>query len=678
MLADDLAEMRAEVATDDLRGALARTLRKLDKANASKEELVAAVYRAAKDAAAAVSVPPVPKPDRDRRKADPETAICLLADWQLGKSTPEYDSEVAANRLRAYASKVVDLIALQRSHHPVREARVYLLGDLVEGELIFPGQCVDEATEALTPDGWKRLSDLDGLPIAAYDADAESFRFEVPSALNVYNHDGPMVWHRSRSVDHLATPQHRMLIRTRKEHPWKEFRAADVKPSRWVRTAVPEWAGEWVAPPVEPSDKCPGWAWTCDTADLAALIGWIVSEGSVGYGEVAIWQSRQANEAKWSELHDLLMRVVPTMPGQASRPVTFSANADGFYIYSVPFAAWVTKHFKRSARDVRLPAWVKGWPKRELLALMDALLKGDGHHWPSASPRYTSTSDRLLDDVQEVCLRLGWSSRLGERITTPYSIRGGHGVGSRRVLSIITRPDRVVTTVGQVAYRGRVWCPTVSTGWWLMRRNGKVMVTGNSHRIDASLYRQLFDGAALLAEVVRTIASAVERVRVVGVIGNHGALGGPVRREMHPESNADAMLYNIARLSTHDPRIEWPETLVAGERAWVATDTVLGRTWLLFHGDQVKGGSFGLPYYGFQKRLLGWYTSKGAYDYAASGHWHVPSRLVFNTVTHWGSGSPESANTYAQEYLASGGQRPSQWLLFQGEKGITSEWLVRL
>lgn len=323
----------------DLKAAHVRTLRALEKANASRDELVDAVYRAAKDAAAGMHIRPVPTPRIDKRKADPEVAICILADWQLGKITPAYSSEIAAQRIALYAEKALRLIELQRTHHPVKEARIYLLGDLVEGEEIFPGQ---------------------------------------------------------------------------------------------------------------------------------------------------------------------------------------------------------------------------------------------------------------------------------------------------------------------------------------------------SHRIDASLYAQLFNGAEILAGVVRRIASSVEKVRVVGVIGNHGAIGGPVRRSYHPESNADAMLMNVARMLVRDERVEWPEVLVSGERAWYAIDEIYGKRWFLFHGDQIKGGAFGFPWYGFGKKLLGWATSVEPFVYSASGHFHVPVRFQMNAITHWGAGSPESANTFAQEYLASGGQEPSQWLLFQGKEGVTAEYLVRL
>lgn len=325
---------------EELRAANRRLLRQLDRAQASRAELVDAVYRAAKDAASSITVPPVPAPPRDRRKASPEVAICLLADWQWGKTTPEYNSDVAAERVDRYAEKAVKLIGLQRSHHPVTEARIYLLGDLLEGEEIYPGQ---------------------------------------------------------------------------------------------------------------------------------------------------------------------------------------------------------------------------------------------------------------------------------------------------------------------------------------------------AHRIDASLYSQVFRSAEALAGVVRRIATAVPKVKVVGAIGNHGAMGGPIRRAYHPETNFDAMLYNVARMLVKDePRIDWAETFVAGERAWYATDDVMGKRWFLFHGDQIKSASFGIPWYGYSKRLLGWATSVAPFTYSASGHWHTPVRMQVNAITHWGAGSTESANTYAQEWLAAGGQRPSQWLLFAGENGITSEWCVYL
>jgi hypothetical protein len=207
---------------------------------------------------------------------------------------------------------------------------------------------------------------------------------------------------------------------------------------------------------------------------------------------------------------------------------------------------------------------------------------------------------------------------------------------------------------------------------------GELVFAGQAHRIDASLYRQVFNVAELLADLVRKVAAVVPYVRVVGVIGNHGELGGLFRKEYHPESNADAIAYNIARQHlTNLSNVEWVETVATDERAWHAFDEVQGRRWLLFHGNQVKP-SMGFPWYGMQKALLGWYAALGPFSYAASGHWHQPVNWYVNSIRHFGAGSTESGNTYAQEWIKSGGQPPSQWLIFQGHKGIAAEHLLRL
>jgi hypothetical protein len=79
-------------------------------------------------------------PRPDTRTDNEEVAVAVLSDWQLGKRTPSYDSAVCAKRIDTFADKVISLTEIQRKDHPVRELRVHVLGDIVEGEQIFPGQ----------------------------------------------------------------------------------------------------------------------------------------------------------------------------------------------------------------------------------------------------------------------------------------------------------------------------------------------------------------------------------------------------------------------------------------------------------------------------------------------------------------------------------------------------------
>lgn len=211
---------------------------------------------------------------------------------------------------------------------------------------------------------------------------------------------------------------------------------------------------------------------------------------------------------------------------------------------------------------------------------------------------------------------------------------------------------------------------------------GELIFPGQAHRIDISLFRQvLTDGPRILANFLRKMAHTFEKVHVVGVIGNHGRIGGREARDYHPETNADAMMYEVTRLVvSQESRISWAPNLIEGERRWYAVDKIGDKGYFLFHGDQVKGGFAGFPWYGFSKKILGWANGgvPERFHYALSGHFHTPVRGLYGQITHWGSGSTESDNTYAQEFFSCTG-RPSQWLLFAHPKlGVTSEFEVHL
>lgn len=133
-------EIELEQALNDVKTTNARLLRQLAEAKVAKEELVAAVYNAAKDGIDSLVLPPIKAPKADSRKKGEEVAVAVLSDWQLAKLTPDYNSDVCEERIELYGEKVLKLTDIQRSDHPVKELRVWLLGDIIEGELIFPGQ----------------------------------------------------------------------------------------------------------------------------------------------------------------------------------------------------------------------------------------------------------------------------------------------------------------------------------------------------------------------------------------------------------------------------------------------------------------------------------------------------------------------------------------------------------
>jgi len=128
---------------EELQGALKRAQSAQAKEKLKTDQIVAAVYQAAKDAAVAIKPPKVTKPKKDTRKNKAEVALIHATDWQLGKKTASYGVETCGARMEKFVEKVLHITQIQRKHHPVREAVLMLGGDMVEGLDIFPGQAWD-------------------------------------------------------------------------------------------------------------------------------------------------------------------------------------------------------------------------------------------------------------------------------------------------------------------------------------------------------------------------------------------------------------------------------------------------------------------------------------------------------------------------------------------------------
>jgi hypothetical protein len=137
-VSDIIADLKAEADEADLREANLRLLRQLDKEKRNKADVVEAVYKAVTDNLHSLTFPPSVHPPSRRQAKGGETAIVTFSDLQLGQVTATYNSDIAEQRVALYADRVLRLVDLQRSDHPVRKGKVYLLGDLIEGELIVP------------------------------------------------------------------------------------------------------------------------------------------------------------------------------------------------------------------------------------------------------------------------------------------------------------------------------------------------------------------------------------------------------------------------------------------------------------------------------------------------------------------------------------------------------------
>ena len=90
----------------DLQKTINRLHKQLDKAKNNKDELSEAIYSAVRDSIADIDMPKVKPPKLTVTKSkNEEVAVITLADWQMGKKTPTYNSEVCQKKLNNMLKK---------------------------------------------------------------------------------------------------------------------------------------------------------------------------------------------------------------------------------------------------------------------------------------------------------------------------------------------------------------------------------------------------------------------------------------------------------------------------------------------------------------------------------------------------------------------------------------------
>jgi hypothetical protein len=208
---------------------------------------------------------------------------------------------------------------------------------------------------------------------------------------------------------------------------------------------------------------------------------------------------------------------------------------------------------------------------------------------------------------------------------------------------------------------------------------GEDIFSGQSHLIDSSLYKQVgVNGPEIIRDMILRLLQEFEHVHFVGVIGNHGSIGGRSRREYNSETNMDRLLYKIVEhMFANEPRVTFDIPDGHGESNFYAVDTIGEYGTLLIHGDQLPPPTSSHTYY---KKVMGW--KDGAvpepFGDVFMGHYHQNCKMTLGSSILRISGSPESYNTYAQETLAVMG-RPSQHLQFvHPVHGVTSEHTIYL
>jgi DNA methylase/LAGLIDADG-like domain len=368
--------------------------------------------------------------------------------------------------------------------------------------------CYDEQTQVLTRRGWLYFGELLGDDmLATVNQESLALEWQVPSEIVWRPYQGPMLHFRQRSsFDLKVTPHHKMFVDTRvgnrrtgrKHRAFRLVRADEMArsfaPRKWVMAAtVAPGTGAYpdrIEIPQCDQRRMPHSRTITDiaVADFMRLAGWYLSEGHCDDGSTVGKRGRIA--ISQSDTHPENRREIIALFERIGLPVN-AKHRTNIVAWNISLAAFLREQFGTGSCKKSIPRWVKDLHPDLLCILRDTMMKGDGS---ATGYAYTSYSERLRDDMQEICLLTGWRTCVTGNIVR---------IGQQNIFPEVREAPE------KSEYRGMIGCATVPNHTLIVRRNGSAVISGNSyndfgHTEDNAHFWQQMD--YLTPELLRVLA----------------------------------------------------------------------------------------------------------------------------------------------------------------------------
>lgn len=311
--------------------------------------------------------------------------------------------------------------------------------------------CVDDATEALTTSGWKGIYSLhDGEKIAAFDGVALSWQ---EATFHEYHYSGKMVVISSRDLSMYLTPNHRVVCRDyRGKGEWKIKRADALLGREEIPTAA---------------------RFDCDTygslinTEVAELAGWILTDGGYNPGKtITLYQT--GGRGKHERIEYILGKLnIEYKLYQRDR----GHGDERAYSFKGPVADFMREVFPGKRGNYGILAT---WNEDDLRSLWVGMTEGDGHLRPDGRINFIGNLEKV-NFYQALSIRLGMTCRKSARHGDSYS-----AFVSKKTNTSLRGTNGMHKSITSASYDGIVWCPSIKSGMWLARRNGRPFITGNT------------------------------------------------------------------------------------------------------------------------------------------------------------------------------------------------------
>lgn len=357
-----------------------------------------------------------------------------------------------------------------------------------------PIGCYSKDTEILTENGWVNIKDFvekKDEKIKVYTlSDTNKLELQQPTKFYACENTYGYMYHfKSQKIDLMITPNHNIVTVDSSYNKRKFVRADEIN----QKTFIPKTA-EWVAEDQE-YFILPSYV-SCIEKNIVIqerkilmddwldFLGWYISEGCVTknmtdkhgikYEEYSIHIS-QTKKINLEKIKNAIEKI----------GCHGYYNSGSFNISDKQVALYLEKTFGKYSYNKFIPNEYKMLSKRQLAILFNSMVLGDGHI-KNGFISYYSSSEKLMDDVQEIILKLGFTGNILKRKREPRLFKKENRIikSDRYQYQINMSKSSFYKLLksnrNKVEYSDKVYCCEVPNHTLYVRRNGKAIWCGNT------------------------------------------------------------------------------------------------------------------------------------------------------------------------------------------------------
>ena len=330
-------------------------------------------------------------------------------------------------------------------------------------DIIAAGHCFSEDTEILTMNGWKKHNEINkGTMVMTYNLNNGNSEWNPISELYKYDHYKKLIHFKNRSMDLLVTPDHSVVS------TWRFGKAP------FARTKAKDVVGKRVDMPNAGSNPNSDYEKYSD--DELKLIAWVLTEGCYEDGTYIRISQSDKPKVGTKRITDICERL-NVVYSLRERSGNENRNYPAFRISLKNQENDKTlQKIKQNFPDKKLTTELMMLSKRQFDIFFHELILGDGCKLYKRDYQYASKYESDADIFQMLCAQNGFRTSKTYHDNVYYI-----SINTRGVTSV--SPE----TAKYVDYDGLVWCPSVDNQTVVVRRNGKVIVSGNTHKLGVNV-----------------------------------------------------------------------------------------------------------------------------------------------------------------------------------------------